>query len=302
MPQRVWIEPLTAATDPDFALPLREYNALGRAGVRTVEDVLALLRTPRDIEGLGERGWDRMTGALMSYLEHVGVRETYSARIVAAGASRRGEFAPCTLTPAPATTPTSTKETPMTNATITRTRWSEADEAALVQAGDSAGTGELTDVFERVAADRGVSMSTVRSKYYALKKGPGGSRKASRKGARWSRNLEGRLVREVRDAPRAERAGVFEAWGQRRGVSASAIKAKYYSVKSRYEKAAPAQQPAAPTAGQAATPGEAKPSEPTVTGAATDLSALTLAELASLGRCVNVEIERRVTAVQKLWA
>ena len=74
-------------------------------------------------DGLGERGIDRVTGALTSYFEHVGVRSHYNARLVAAGASFRPDFSPQRRSAAAHAQPD--KENTMT-ATITRARWSAA--------------------------------------------------------------------------------------------------------------------------------------------------------------------------------
>ncbi len=105
-----------------------------------------------------------------------------------------------------------------------RQRWTSDEEQNLLAAAKGLGGKDLTALFEQVASERGIAPSTVRSKYYALKR--------PRKGARgsWSKRAANQLVREVAAVTGSERTKVFDEWAHRRRVSVGAIKQKYYQL------------------------------------------------------------------------
>lgn len=88
--------------------------------------------------------------------------------------------------------------------------------------------------------------------------------------------------------------------GSRRGVSVDAIQQRYYRMRrSRLQPEAPAGRRAAtPTAAPTAAAATESPAGIELGGAG-DLSSLSMLELASIARQVNVELERRVTRLQQ---
>lgn len=155
--------------------------------------------------------------------------------------------------------------------------------------------------FELMGAERGVTASTVRSKYYTLLK------PKKRTAARWSKRAQKEMVREVSTVSGRQRTAVFEQWAQRRGVKVSAIKAKYYKLAP-----GPASngstppvaevEPAPKVKAVAKTTPVAVVARPAADPAEQRLTSLNMLELAQLGRRVSTEIERRIESVQSLWA
>lgn len=190
-------------------------------------------------------------------------------------------------------------------ATAQRKRWTPAEEQQLTSAAKERHGQDLMDVFERFASQRGVSPSTVRSKYYALKK--------PRKGGRgsWSKRAANQLVREASAVSGRERTTVFEEWAQRRGTSVGAIRQKYYLLTASAQQATPAPRTSSPAPAPKRTAATSIPSAK-VNGNANgtgrpsasvddQLVNLTMLELAQLGRRVSDELERRIASVSSLW-
>jgi ribosomal protein S25 len=182
----------------------------------------------------------------------------------------------------------------MTATAAPRQRWTPAEEKRLLSAAKGLAGKDLANMFDEVAAERGVSPSTVRSKYYALKK--------PRKGARgsWSKRAANQLVREASAVSGRARTKVFEEWAERRGVSVGAIQQKYYHLARDSKADAPE-----PAAAQPARNGNASSTSDAPAATATgnrELEAMTMLELAQLGRRVSDELERRISSVASLWA
>ena len=187
-------------------------------------------------------------------------------------------------------------------ATTTRVRWTPEEAQALLMAGNAAGRGELSSLFERVAAERGVSAATVRTKYYALRSRPGGASRSRARGrgrARWTAREERRLVKEVTEAAPQARAGVFQAWADRRGVNVEAIQGKFYRVRRAYQEAVGTDAGTVPSSPSQPVVAGIEPIQTIHRGASVELGHLALGELAALGREVNEEIERRVVALRQ---
>lgn len=175
-----------------------------------------------------------------------------------------------------------------------RQRWTPAEEKNLLAAAKGRGGKDLATLFEQVAADRGVAPSTVRSKYYALKK--------PRKGARgsWSKRAANQLVRDVAAVTGRERTKVFDEWAERRGVSVGAIKQKYYQLAGGAKPARSEPPALEPSRNGAADPSDML-SRSAASAPANDLAGMTMLELAQLGRRVSDELERRIASVASLW-
>jgi hypothetical protein len=109
-----------------------------------------------------------------------------------------------------------------------RTRgWTFAERAELLHLGSSAHRGCLGDVFDHVAARRGISPKTVRSKYYELKRRS--RRPTAARGTRWAREDELRLLMEAGRVSRERRTRVYAAWAAARNITVAAVKAKFGS-------------------------------------------------------------------------
>lgn len=178
-----------------------------------------------------------------------------------------------------------------------RVRWTSTDELALLDACEGRSGQQREIVFEQTGAERGIAASSVRSKYYTLRKP-----KKSTKG-RWSKRAQKELLRDVSAVTGRERTAVFEQWAERRGVKVGAIKAKYYSIAPKAPSNGAAEvAPVAPAVASRPVPAVAVRQDSSTVSANAQLSSLTMLELAQLGSRVSEELERRIASVQSLWA
>jgi hypothetical protein len=125
----------------------------------------------------------------------------------------------------------------------------------------------------------------------------------SRKGQplkRWTTSEARRMVKEVSEAPRGDKARVYADWAAKRGIRPDAVQAKYYAMK---RKAGKRGRRAAGTAATAATgvAAAASSARARVAGSSVDVRSLSTLELTRLVRAATNELESRINELQRLW-